>query len=143
MTHTSSVILHEKGLKTTPARLHVLSLLSKSPRPLTLEEIAQQSTSACDLATIYRTITTLLQNGIIKKIFTGKNVLSYELSTHHHHHIVCTHCDAIEHVDACAIEALSQKILASSSSFSHITDHTFELFGICNTCANKNTSALC
>lgn len=136
-----SDILHAQGLKSTPARQHILQLLLASSRPMTLEDIAHHSTQVCDLATIYRTIPTLLAAGIMKKVFTGKNVLSYELVSHHHHHIVCTACEAVEHVDTCAVDGLTKRILASSTLFSHITDHSFELFGVCRNCAIKNTSA--
>ena len=61
---TAIEILNSAGLKRTKQREAVISALSGANKPLTAEEIYERSQNAA-LSTIYRTIDTLLEKGII------------------------------------------------------------------------------
>ena len=93
---------------------------------------------AINEATVYRTLSSFEEKGIIKRVDLRKDSLYYELSSaHHHHHIVCTGCGTIEDFESCQIEKVSDKVLSQSSKFSIIKEHSLELFGVCNTCTKK------
>jgi Fe2+ or Zn2+ uptake regulation protein len=75
----------------------------------------------------------LEQLGLLRKVYLqGKSDL-FESALHHHHHIVCTSCGTIEDFELCDLEKTTNHIL-SKSSFSSITSHTLELFGVCKKC---------
>jgi Fur family ferric uptake transcriptional regulator len=133
----SKDLLKEHKLKATPARLAILELFeSAGCKALNAEEIhTRLRTKKIDLVTVYRTLTSFEERGIFNRVDLHKDSVCYELAKHHHHHIVCTACGLIEGFDACNIDQLSKKALASSSKFKAISQHSLELFGVCKSCA--------
>ncbi len=136
MKHDFSAMLKAKNLKVTPARLAILEAFSHDCHPHNAESLAEQLRGMqTSLVTIYRALTSFEAVGIIKKIDLRQDSVYYELAEHHHHHIVCTKCGVVEGFDTCQIEQFSKEVLKSSRTFSHVQQHSLELFGICNTCA--------
>ena len=129
-------ILTREKLKITPARLAILGLFSEDCGPLSAEDIVKKiKNKDINQVTVYRTLAALEEKGILKKVDLRKGSVHYELAEHHHHHIVCKECGKIEEFDGCELDGMSKKILASSSKFKDITEHSFEFFGICKACA--------
>lgn len=132
-------ILNKKGYKATPARLGVLDIFSKSKTPLNSELIYKKiqkikSLSKINRVTIYRTLLSLEEGGILKKVDLRKKSGYFELSTEHHHHIVCTKCDEIEDFEDGELERIIGRVVERSSKFKNIKEHSVELFGLCRTC---------
>ena len=124
------------GLKVTPPRVAILHAFKKEHVPLSAQELFEAvSREGVDMATVYRTIKTLEEAGIIRRVDIRKEALCYELAEGHHHHIVCTDCGRIEDVHECHIGELVKKIVSQSKGFKNVTEHTFELFGICKDCS--------
>jgi Fur family peroxide stress response transcriptional regulator len=46
--------------------------------------------------TVYKTLETLVNNDILKRVKTDSGLLRYDAVKDIHHHIYCTHCDRIE-----------------------------------------------
>ena len=132
-------MLHASNLKATAPRLAVLKVFGGIHLPINAEYIYQKvKRMAINEATVYRTLSSFEEKGIIKRVDLRKDSLYYELSSaHHHHHIVCTGCGTIEDFESCQIEKVSDKVLSQSSKFSIIKEHSLELFGVCNTCTKK------
>ncbi|HEY0907821.1 MAG TPA: Fur family transcriptional regulator [Candidatus Paceibacterota bacterium] len=132
--------LRDSGLKATPVRQAVLALLSRSGKPFTAKEIVAKLSikiKGLDTVTVYRTLHSFEKEGIVRSISLGKDALSYEVPSHHHHHIVCTDCSHIEDFEACAFDSLKDSVLKHSKSFTDITKHSFELFGLCKACSKR------
>jgi Fur family ferric uptake transcriptional regulator len=128
-------ILHAVGLKSTIPRLAVIQILSEIKYPHTAQEIHKKLIkSKIDLVTLYRTLTSFEKNQLIKRIDLHKDAVYYELNNVHHHHIVCTDCGKVEDFGFCNIDRLTKKIIAQAANFKNIYEHTFELFGVCNSC---------
>lgn len=131
--------LKSAKLKVTPARVLILEILGKSDKPLSVEMIGREiKNNTVNQVTIYRTIESLVRVGVIGRVDLRKDAVFYEFLDEHHHHIVCSKCGVLEDFDFCKIDDLSHKILTKSKKFKTILDHSFELFGICNSCARKN-----
>ncbi len=126
--------LREAGLKATPARILIFELLCRNNMPVDAESIRRLAREDVDMVTIYRTLASFEKAGIAKKVDIRKDSVHYELASHHHHHIVCRECGEIEDFEACNADTLSRSVLSRSSKFKAVLEHSFELFGVCNSC---------
>lgn len=122
-------------LKNTKIRTFILDLFSKSSKPLSVKDIISiPDFKKLNLVTIYRTLASFENEGILKKVDLRKGVVFYELSNHHHHHIVCNKCGDIEDFDLCLSNGLIKKIEKQSKKFVKLSDHALEFFGECKKC---------
>ena len=124
------------GNRITSQRRVMVREILKFTTPFTAEELYVNLNSSLkiDLATIYRSLATFVELGILTTIDFSDGVQRYEFCLgrdHHHHHIVCTECKKIEVVDACIVA--SQNKLLEKMGYTHI-QHKLEFFGICNDC---------
>ncbi len=132
-------VLKKHGLKATPRRLQILTLFNEQGcKPMDAESVFKKfKGNAIDLVTVYRTLTSFAEKGILKRVDVHKDSIYYEFAEHHHHHIVCTVCGLIEGFDGCNINAVSKKALSESSKFNIINEHSLELFGVCKSCIKR------
>ncbi len=133
----SKDILKKHGLKVTPGRLQILNLFNEHGcKPMDAESVYKKlKGKSIDMVTVYRTVTSFEERGILKRVDLHKDSVYYELADHHHHHIVCTACGLIEGFEMCNIDVVSKKALSKSSKFNVINEHSLELFGVCKSCA--------
>ncbi|MEI7777029.1 MAG: Fur family transcriptional regulator [bacterium] len=130
-------ILRGGGLKATKPRVAVLGVFSDDCRPMTAEEIFQKLLhEKIDLATVYRSLKSFEESGIVEIVNLHKDSIYYELSDHHHHHVICKKCGLVERLKECDIDASLKQIQKSVRNFKHITSHSLEFFGICKKCAD-------
>lgn len=138
MSHNAETILKQHMLKVTVARKAILDAFTHEHKPMNADDIAKKiKDSKTDLATIYRTLELFEKKSILKRIDLRKESVFYELAYHHHHHLVCTSCGAIEDFEACSIGKMLSSIVLHSRKFNIITDHSLELFGLCNKCVKS------
>lgn len=131
-------VLKEHGLKVTESRLEVLRLLSRTrrptPAPTIVKKMRRQSRYP---ATTYRVLDDLKTAGLIRHLDFQQTHAYYELSdTGDHHHIVCQICRKVEGFVGCGINTIRKRAL-KQSNFSKVTQHSLELFGLCNQCQSK------
>lgn len=132
-------ILRKKGLKATPTRTAVLQVLSKSGVPLSIQDVLQKvGKEKIDQVTAYRILQTLKEVGLVRKIDLQHNRSYYEVSSQEdHHHLVCTQCGKMEDVEGCVVEDMLDSMLKGSKQFARLTEHSFEIFGVCKECSRK------
>ena len=125
--------LKKHRLKLTEPRRAILQALIDSHGPFTAEEIFKIITKrVCDVATVYRCVTSLEEAGILRRCEFGDGIARYELAgATHHHHIICNECKRIEIVEDDELEKIDS--FARKRGFSDIS-HTLEFFGICPKC---------
>lgn len=133
-------MLRAKGLKITPVRTAILELFQKEPAPQNAESIIKKisrknSGKSANEVTVYRTLTSFEEEGILKRVDLRKDSVFFELNTEHHHHIVCTNCNMIEDFENKEIEKVLERIASKTSKFTNIKEHSLELFGLCKACA--------
>lgn len=123
------------GLRVTPTRLAVLSILNSSQKPMDIasiyDAVARQHVDA-DQATIYRIIENFIDKGLIAKVQFQEKKFYYEALRSEHHHAMCTSCGVIEDVSNCSISNLESEIEASHGF--KVATHSLEFYGLCATC---------
>lgn len=93
-------ILRRKNLSITESRKKILSLFLKEGDALTHGDIEHKAGEKFDRVTVYRTLQTFVEKGIVHTIPTADNTILYALckdcTEGHHHddhvHFVCTNC---------------------------------------------------
>ncbi len=95
-------ILKQSGLSITESRKKILDLFLETDGALAHADIEKNTSSAFDRVTVYRTLQTFVEKGIIHQIPTTDNSILYALCKHnceqgHHHddhvHFICSNCD--------------------------------------------------
>ncbi len=92
--------LNERDIKATSSRIQLLNVLASNPNPMQCKEIENQWDSKIDRVTLYRTLKTLVDKEIIKKIEINENItcynfLSQESTKTEHAHFHCQKCDKV------------------------------------------------
>lgn len=89
----------EKGLKITPQRIAILEAIYKLDNHPTAEDIIiyiRKNNPNIAIGTVYKVLDTLVENHIIKKVKTDKDIMRYDGIIEKHHHLYCSTCDLIE-----------------------------------------------
>ncbi len=101
----------EKGLKITPQRVVILEAIYKlnnHPTADNIIEYIRELHPNIATGTVYKVLETLLENRLIRKVKTDKDVMRYDGVIENHHHLYCSECDLIEdYVDEELDELLS------------------------------------
>ena len=88
------------------------------------------------LATVYRTLQAMVDEGALDSLRTGDGEQVYRrCSTGHHHHLVCRDCGRTVEVEGPAVERWADAVSAEHG-FTDVA-HTLELFGRCAACARR------
>jgi Fur family ferric uptake transcriptional regulator len=99
--NSTSHILKEFKLRSTPNREAILHVFLKSDFALSHNDVERETPSTFDRVTVYRTLKTFLDKGLIHKVLDDEGSLKYALCneacshTNHHHdhvHFKCTKC---------------------------------------------------
>ena len=120
-----------KGVKLTDQRKIIANIMSQSKDHPDVDELYKRVSkidSKISIATVYRTVKLLEEEGIIAKHdFKGKKARYEELSESHHDHLIDVNTgEIVEFVDE-EIEILQKKV-AEKLGYDLI-DHKLELYG--------------
>ena len=92
-----------------------------------------QAMPGIGLATVYRTLKSMVEDGLLDTFITDDGQTLYRrCSSGHHHHIVCKKCGRTSEIQAAAVESWAEQV-AREHGFIDI-DHMVELVGICSHC---------
>ncbi len=128
------MLLRSRKLRATPKRIRLLEVLHRLERPLAVETLHAQ-VKGMDLVTVYRTMQAFVRAGLVREVRFKDAVVRYEFAHgHHHHHLVCTGCGVVEEIEACDVTQLEKNVLKYSQSFTSISEHALEFFGLCKKC---------
>ena len=134
-------LLKENSLKFTKQRELILKFLYDHDEHFTPEDIyvllkKEYPDINIGIATVYRTLTLLENEGIASSISFGAQGKKYELGLKKHHdHLICTECgEIIEFFDE-TIEARQEEI-AKKFNFK-MQDHSMKIIGICEKCQER------
>ena len=118
----------------TPQRRAVRTVFESEGRPLTPEEVliaGQNHVPSLGIATVYRHINNLVEEGWLQPVELPGESARYELSAQpHHHHFVCRSCEQAFDIDVCpsGLEEMAPEGYVVES-------HEVVLFGHCPACA--------
>ncbi|MCS7205220.1 MAG: transcriptional repressor [Leptospiraceae bacterium] len=137
-----SEFLKKKNLKITNQRLLVAEKIFHIDTHFTVEELTEQLKDKRDeisRATIYRTVSLLVESGQLIEHDFGQNSKYYEFTNtkEHHDHIVCLDCGHIEEFTNKYIEIVQLEI-AEKLNY-ELKDHSLILYGKCNILKEKGS----
>jgi Fur family transcriptional regulator, peroxide stress response regulator len=91
--------LKKSNLKVTPQRMAVLEALNnlkKHPTADNIKEYVLKNHPNIAVGTIYRTLETFVEKGVVKKVKTEKDIMRYDAILERHHHLYCEDTEHIE-----------------------------------------------
>jgi Fur family ferric uptake transcriptional regulator len=129
------------GIRATPQRSRktkqrdaLAAALESTDRPLSVGELLEAGAKRIDglgVATVYRTIGALLDEGWIVAVEIPGEPTRYERSDKgHHHHFQCERCDRVFDVAGCL-----ENIRKLAPPRFRVKQHSVTLYGVCAGCA--------
>jgi Fur family ferric uptake transcriptional regulator len=119
--------------RNTRQRDAIRQVFAETDRPLGPQEILQAAQAyipALGIATVYRTLKALVEEGWLSPVELPGEPQRYEMAGKgHHHHFRCHACDRVYEIDGC----LSNLKRLVPQGF-QIDRHEVVLYGTCNTC---------
>jgi len=100
-----------------------------------LHQMLRARGSRVGLATVYRALQTLADDGRVDVLRSDAGEAVYRRcdQPEHHHHLVCRSCGAAVEISRPAVEAWAEDV-ARAHGYVDVT-HTVEIFGLCPRCA--------
>ena len=89
----------ERGLKVTPQRVAIFEAIVKLNNHPTAENVIAYiriNHPNIATATVYKVLDALVENGLIKKVKTDKDIMRYDAFLEKHHHLYSSDTDRIE-----------------------------------------------
>ena len=132
-------ILRRKNLSVTDSRRKILKLFLSTPDAMAHGDIEKKAGEKFDRVTIYRTLQTFVEKGIVHTIPTADNSVLYALCKdckegHHHDdhvHFVCSQCDRT----ICLDDVISPNIVLPEG---YVADSVqVVIHGTCKDCNKK------
>lgn len=132
------------GLRVTAQRLAVGEALLHAADHRTVEEVQTrlqtESVQPVSLATVYRTLHTLVEHRVVGHLDRGRGSAAYEWLNpqHPHHHALCVDCGAEVEIAPRLLERFGRAVKAESR-FTPFLDH-LALVGRCAACEGQTSS---
>jgi Fur family transcriptional regulator, ferric uptake regulator len=129
--------LRGAGYRPGAAGMVVVEYLAAQPCCRGAQEIPEALTAAgrkIGLASVYRMVDRLAEQGLVQRIDIGDGIVRYEpaRAAEHHHHLVCDTCGRVEPFADASLEQAIEAV-EESSGFS-VVAHEVLLRGLCGDC---------
>ena len=95
---SASEKLREKGLKVTPQRIAIYNVVVKLKSHPTAENVVdaiKDDFPSISVGTVYKVLNVLVENNLLKKVKSEKEIMRYDAVLEHHHHLYCNKTDRI------------------------------------------------
>ena len=120
----------------TKQRDALREVFQRAERPLSIAELLEGASSRVDglgVATVYRTVSALLDEGWIQAVEIPGEAPRYERSDkEHHHHFQCEKCDRVFDIAGCMDNL--RKLVPPKF---RIRTHDVTLYGVCASCSGS------
>lgn len=133
--------LRDRSLKLTAQRGRIFDRAFATHEHFSAETLygwlREEDGPSVSRATVYRTLTLLVEGGFLESldIGSGETVYEHVLGHRHHDHIVCVECGRIEEFLDEQIEELQEQ--AAKKKGFQLLHHDLRLFGLCPSCSRK------
>ena len=131
------------GERVTRQRLLVANALAGSGRQLTAEQLyrsLQRQVPGIGRATVFRTLETLVDAGVARRLELEGHVYAYVACLpKHHHHLACTRCGRVEEIDEAYVTPIARR-LAADLGF-EIDDARLDFYGRCAACRVEDAAS--
>jgi len=128
----------QSGMKITHQRMEVFRELTRTdehPDAETLYQNVRRRVPAISRDTVYRTLLSLEEQGLVRKAEILFSKGRYDANTDRHHHFVCTTCGRVRDFHCETLDHLP--IPESAASLGSIRSSHVQLRGICSACARR------
>ncbi len=101
--------LKEKGLKVTPQRIAIYNAVVNLKNHPTAENIVDSIKTdypSISVGTVYKVLNVLVDNGLLKRVKSEKDIMRYDAMLEHHHHLYCIDTDEIKDYEDKQLDAL-------------------------------------
>lgn len=127
-------LLGDKGLKVTPQRVAVMEFLQGNTAHPSVDDVYQQVKKrfpSISRATIYNTVTTLVDAGLLQEILIQQEKTHVDSNTDRHHHFQCLKCGAVKDIgyETVTAEQVSRQIVGHV-----VTGVKVVMEGVCENC---------
>ncbi len=126
-------------MKYSKQRSLILDTLRQNPCHPTAEQIfalVRQKDDNISLATVYRNLNRLAENGMIRKLSHIDKVARFDHTLVKHYHFICTSCSRIIDIDSNILPSFIQQITDQTGLAVESAD--ISLKGICPDCLRLN-----
>jgi len=131
------------GERVTRQRLLIANALAAAGRQLTADQLyrsLRRREPAIGRATVFRTLETLVDAGVARRLELDGHVYAYVACLPaHHHHIACTRCGRVEEIDEAYVTPIARR-LAREMGFA-IDDARLDFYGRCATCRAEDAAS--
>lgn len=131
--------LRSRGYRITPQREMIIESIAHAGQHINAEEVFEQirhRTRAVNIATVYRTLDLLVEQGLASRIDLGEGRVIYATNQHGPHiHLVCRQCGSVTDADQDLLSSLNcdlQTRYQFAADLQHIS-----VIGLCRTCQAK------
>lgn len=129
-------LLEGVGVRPTRQRVVVLTELMAEQNDATAQQLHERLRARGErlgLATVYRTLGLLADEGVVDVLSHRPGELCYRRCAEgHHHHLVCSECHRVVELDECELGPWLDRV--SSEHGFVATGHRLEVAGLCAAC---------
>jgi len=133
--------LRDHGVRLTSPRRTILDAAVRMKGHFTADELLERIRGQgipASKATLYRTLTLLVEKGLLEPREFERGSLRYEVATgheHHHDHMICTGCGTVHEFVEPEIERLQEEAAARFGF--RMLGHSHRIFGLCARCVAR------
>lgn len=131
-----TAILKAHQLKVTPQRLSIFKMLRNTkvhPSAETIYNSLREEHPTMSLATVYKTLDSFVQHGLIQQLNLGEDSYRYDADIEPHLHIQCVHCkEVVDMPLPTHVTSLRQEV-ETTSGFK-LTGEQLYFYGLCPKC---------
>ncbi|MBN2568586.1 MAG: transcriptional repressor [Deltaproteobacteria bacterium] len=129
----------DNGIKVTHQRMEIFREIALSDTHPSVEDIYHKLRSKLpmiSLDTVYRTLSTFEQIGILSKVSVWDNKGRFDSNIIPHHHLICTRCKGIMDFYWPTFDTIS--LPTQTKKWGKIMAKQVELRGVCEECMGKS-----
>ncbi len=131
--------LRSRGFRITPQREMIIEAIAHAGQHINADEVygqVKQRTRSMNIATVYRTLDLLVEQGLATRIDLGEGRVIYATYQHGPHiHLVCRQCGQVTDANQHLLSSLTQELQAHyrfAADLQHIS-----VLGLCQDCQAK------
>ena len=139
--------LSSAEVRYTKGRRLLVQSLQQSDGPRSARDLHKDLGEAVPMSSIYRTLTTMSDLGILVPHHGRGGNTRYELAEWlmgHHHHLICRSCGTIDDIELTGhTESIIDALVSAATEEKGFTaaNHSFEIDGVCASCTAAGSSA--
>ena len=126
-----------KGLKATHQRMEIyrqLAATQQHPDAETVYRNVRRRVPAISRDTVYRTLATLADLGLVARLGAGEGVLRYDANPARHHHFICRQCGRIRDVVDAGLDAVAS---GGARDLGTVETVHVQFRGVCRDCIER------